>query len=180
MSWDNDCFLGGEFFVRGSCLSDLMICLSDLMSLKLWDFPSVSLSAAATVAMKKTQAVTQQHDLKSPECSSISDELLTWIGGYSVHVAHLFATWWTWVWDSAAPYKPPRASWNRTQLGLFVRFPHSGSSRPSALLVQSNGDGKLRNGKDSFQFSPQRRWGQNISFLCLTLWERLVIFICIN
>lgn len=67
--------------------------------------------------------MTQQHDLKSPECSSISDELLTWISGYSVHEAHLYATWWTWVWDSAASYKPPPASWNRTQLGSFMRFP---------------------------------------------------------
>lgn len=70
--------------------------MSDLM-IKLWDFPLVSLSSSATVAMKKTQAVTQQHDLKAPKCASVSNELLTWVSGYSVHEAHVLATWWTWV-----------------------------------------------------------------------------------
>lgn len=48
---------------------------------------------------EQTKAVTQKHDLKSPERSSTSEEPLTWIGGYSEQRDHLF--WfgrkWTWL-----------------------------------------------------------------------------------
>lgn len=135
----------------------------------LWVFPSVSLSAAATVAVNKPKPWHTSMTSNLP--SALQPQRSRWRGSVVTQSSGIicFGLLESGVGcEILLPSKPPRASWNQTQLDRAWGSP-PGSSPLSSLLLQSDADGKLRHGRDTFllRLEPQRRRGQNI---CVHLW----------